>query len=1035
MKRSATAAVAALALVGGLLATGLPAGAQPGSGKQPSLEVYVGQVDAADLEAIHGVGLDHEDVSTGKGQDGKIAVEVVMNHRQADKLASQGVELEVKTIGGRKASEVAAAQAEEGYQGFRSWSEDGGIEDELRETAAANPTLTKLVTYGETVNGQDLLALKVSKNAGREPDGRKPAVLYLGAQHAREWITPEMVRRLMHHFIDGYGSDAEITRLVDTTELWFVPVANPDGYDFTFTEGNRLWRKNLRDNDGDGTIVAGDGVDLNRNFAVKWGWDNEGSSPQPASETYRGPDPNSEPETQALDDFVGRVGFQHFVNYHSAAELLLYGIGWQVNTPSPDDVVLEAMVGTDEDPAVPGYDPDISAELYTTNGDTDTHMTVEYGTLGFTPEMTTCQVASAKYDDDEWEPEDCVSGFNFPDDDRLITEEFEKNIPFALSVAESAHSPNDPVTFNGEQAPDMVVDEFAVSHGADQPVAVIADRALRNLQLNYRVDGGSATAVPVREWAGGERYGDTHDDYYAEFRGTVTGASPGDSVEVWFSGVKPNQGPVSTEPFTYTVAEDIGGEVLVLAAEDYTGLSNASASSEPQYADEHVAAVEAAGYDADVYDIDANDRTAPHHLGVLGHYDAVVWETGDDVIPRAAGQPAGTADKLSLDVELAVRDYLNEGGKAIVAGQYNRFAEAADGVYYYNPFAPPQCTTYGTYPCLPLFNDFLQYWLGTFTYVSDGGSDADLSPYDVVGTEGTPFEGFTGDLNGPGSAENQEHTASLVTTSSFLPIDDFPQFASQAVVDWARPGASPFDPRTGEWFVYSQQADAAYKRLTKTIDLTEVSDESTAELRFWASHQTELDWDYMFVEAHTVGQDDWTTLPDANGKTSSDTGDSCPEGWHVLHPQLELYQGADCSGSNEETGGEWYAATGQSGGWKEWVVDLSQYAGEQVEVSISYASDWAVQDLGVFLDDASVVVDGAVVESTSFEDGLGGWEVAGPPAGTTGNANDWVRTQLAFDEGATVATERTVYAGFGLEGLPPSERDVFVQKALAHLLD
>lgn len=112
------------------------------------------------------------------------------------------------------------------------------------------------------------------------------------------------------------------------------------------------------------------------------------------------------------------------------------------------------------------------------------------------------------------------------------------------------------------------------------------------------------------------------------------------------------------------------------------------------------------------------------------------------------------------------------------------------------------------------------------------GRTQDLNPYDVVGTEGAPFEGFTGDLNGPGSAENQEHTASLVTTSSFLPIDDFPQFASQAVVDWARPGASPFDPRTGWWFVYSQQADVAYKRLTKTIDLTEVSDQSTAELRF-----------------------------------------------------------------------------------------------------------------------------------------------------------------------------------------------------------
>ena len=127
--------------------------------------------------------------------------------------------------------------------------------------------------------------------------------------------------------------------------------ANPDGYDFTHTD-ERLWRKNLRDNNGDGVITVGDGVDLNRNFAVKWGYDNEGSSPDPASDTYRGTGPNSEPETQALDGLFADVGFEFFVNYHSAAELLLYGIGWQVSTPSPDDVIYEAMVGTDNNPAV-----------------------------------------------------------------------------------------------------------------------------------------------------------------------------------------------------------------------------------------------------------------------------------------------------------------------------------------------------------------------------------------------------------------------------------------------------------------------------------------------------------------------------------------------------------------------------------------------------------------------------------------------------------------------------------------------------------
>ena len=73
------------------------------------------------------------------------------------------------------------------------------------------------------------------------------------------------------------ASNAEVTNLVNTRELWFVLVANPDGYQYTF-DAERLWRKNLRDNDGDGQITVGDGVDLNRNYAEHWNYDNEGSS-------------------------------------------------------------------------------------------------------------------------------------------------------------------------------------------------------------------------------------------------------------------------------------------------------------------------------------------------------------------------------------------------------------------------------------------------------------------------------------------------------------------------------------------------------------------------------------------------------------------------------------------------------------------------------------------------------------------------------------------------------------------------------------
>jgi Zinc carboxypeptidase len=274
------------------------------------------------------------------------------------------------------------------------------------------------------------------------------------------------------------------------------------------------------------------------------------------------------------------------INYHSAAELLLYGVGWQVSTPTPDDEILKAMAGDDAKPAVPGYDPDISAELYTTNGETDTHATVRYGTLAFTPEMTTCQTVSASDPNDEWEPEDCVSGFNFPDDEELIQAEFEKNIPFALAVGRSALDPDDPVSVVNQSTPDFVIDPFEVSYGTRQPVATIARRALSDVQMRYSVDGGQTRSAGVEEWQGGERYGDTHDDYYAELRGTVTGTEAGDEVEVWFSGRKRGAGQVTSEHFTYKVHDDIGGEVLILAVEDVTGISPAQDATSAKYADE-----------------------------------------------------------------------------------------------------------------------------------------------------------------------------------------------------------------------------------------------------------------------------------------------------------------------------------------------------------------------------------------------------------------------------------------------------------------
>jgi len=197
---------------------------------------------------------------------------------------------------------------------------------------------------------------------------------------------------------------------------------------------------------------------------------------------------------------------------------------------------------------------------------------------------------------------------------------------------------------------------------------------------------------------------------------------------------------------------------------------------------------------------------------------------------------------------------------------------------------------------------------------------------------------------------------------------------------------------SGSRYMYSQQADSSYKRITRTVPVPAAG----GHLSFWIHRDTEQDWDFTFVEARTPGQDDWTTLPDVNGHNGQDVGLSCPNGWLDLHPQLTHYQTATDDGCDPTgTTGAWWAASGASDGWEQWDVDLSAWAGASVEISLAYASDGGFQGPGVFLDD----IEGpAGAGSTSFEDDadtLDGWTVSGAPVGSPGNANDFTDVNAA----------------------------------------
>jgi hypothetical protein len=193
-------------------------------------------------------------------------------------------------------------------------------------------------------------------------------------------------------------------------------------------------------------------------------------------------------------------------------------------------------------------------------------------------------------------------------------------------------------------------------------------------------------------------------------------------------------------------------------------------------------------------------------------------------------------------------------------------------------------------------------------------------------------------------------------------------------------------PRTGTQLAISQAADNSYKRLMRPMTVPA----GGATVSFWIDRNTEFRWDFVFVEVHTVGQDDWTTLPDLNGHTTQDTGFVCPFSLE-LHPFLAHYEtgarrGCDPTG----TSGSWWAASGDSGSAEQWTVDLGGFAGHPVELSISYASDNSVQLPGAFVDD---IVVSTGEGSTSFEadgDTMDGWTVPGAPVGSPGNDNDWI---------------------------------------------
>ena len=194
-------------------------------------------------------------------------------------------------------------------------------------------------------------------------------------------------------------------------------------------------------------------------------------------------------------------------------------------------------------------------------------------------------------------------------------------------------------------------------------------------------------------------------------------------MTVWFEGKEKGK-RVTSDSFTYRAAVESKNDVLILANEDYTGASPVYANATaPNYLSYYQDALEDNDIGYDVYDVDANGRTAATMLGVLSHYDAVVWYTGNDVITREPGWGGGNMSRIGMDQILNVRAYLNEGGKALWTGKNAGLQHSTNQAQLYDPTAAnAQCAalppTTDPRRCLvahgsgDLQGDVLEYWFG-----------------------------------------------------------------------------------------------------------------------------------------------------------------------------------------------------------------------------------------------------------------------------------------------------------------------------------
>lgn len=216
------------------------------------------------------------------------------------------------------------------------------LELEIDDMVAKYPGLVTKNSIGNTLTGKPIWVVKISDNASI--DESESEILYTGMHHSREGMSMMNLIYFMWYILENHSSNPSIKEIIDSRELFFIPVVNIDGFNYNTTKlnwdaGKRMRRKNMAETTSSDIGVdgsGGDGVDINRNYGTYWGFNysgnNSASSGTGSSEAYRGQSAFSEPETQRMRDFINNRNFKIAINYHC------YG-NWWIRPQGPDNTL------------------------------------------------------------------------------------------------------------------------------------------------------------------------------------------------------------------------------------------------------------------------------------------------------------------------------------------------------------------------------------------------------------------------------------------------------------------------------------------------------------------------------------------------------------------------------------------------------------------------------------------------------------------------------------------------------------------------